>query len=143
MIQEIISIAAERGIEITPLIDHYALNNYLDKRHDVNVPSYYVMLPKQSKLRYGMFSASDVQRIELVAVMSTDFDSDDRKDCDNVGEAVKALKEGLVSIIEALMESEQYDNIDAISFVAIPYRYDSFTTAVTATFNLSKPYTRC
>lgn len=143
MIREIISIAAERGIEITPLIDHYALNNYLDKRHDINAPSYYVMLPKQSELRNGDYSQTDTERIELVAVMSTDFDSDDRKDCDNVGEAVKTLKGGLLDIIEALIESEQYDNIDAISFVAIPYRYDSFTTAVTATFNLAKPYTRC
>lgn len=143
MIKEIISIAAERGITITPLIDHYALNNYLDKRHDVNVPSYYVMLPKQSELRRGIYSTSDVQRIELVAVMSTDFDSDDRRDCDNVGEAVKTLKGGLLDIIEALEDSEQYDNVDTISFVAIPYRYDSFTTAVTATFNLAKPYTRC
>lgn len=143
MIQEIISIAAERGITITPLIDHYALNNYLDKRHDVNAPSYYVMLPKQSELRNGDYSQTATERIELVAVMSTDFDSDDRKDCDNVGEAVKALKAGLMSIIEALEDSEQYDNVETISFVAIPYRYDSFTTAVTATFNLAKPYTRC
>lgn len=143
MIREIIDIAAERGMEITPLIDHYALNAYLDRRHGLDTPSYYVMLTKQSEIRNGIYTTTDVERIELVAVMETELTNDDKVDYDNVSEAARTLKEGLMSIVNAIGDSDQFDSVENVSFNVIPYRYDSFMTAVTATFNLVKPYSQC
>lgn len=143
MIHEIIDIAKGAGFELVPLIDYHALNVDLDRLHETGKSGYYVMLPKQEEHRYNEWSVDHVARIEIVGVKECPFTNDDRRDFDNVNAIAVSLKRDLLDIINALMDTGEYDNVSRISFAVVPYRFDSFQTAVTASFELSKPSELC
>lgn len=143
MINEIVSIAKEAGFDLVPLIDHQAIQVELDKCYQTKSKGYFALLPRQEELRFGSYGISAVSRIELVATCNTDYTNSDVEDFNAVNDAVSSLKKDLIKIIAALMNTGYYDNTSRVSFVTIPYRYDSFQTAVTATFELSKPASLC
>lgn len=143
MIKEIVSIAQEAGFDLIPLIDHQAVQVELDKCYQTKSKGYFVLLPRQEELRFGSYGISAVSRIELVATCNTDYTNSDKEDFNAVNDAVSSLRRDLTDIIAAVMNTGVYDNISRVSYVVVPYRYDSFQTAVTATFELSKPASLC
>lgn len=143
MISEIVSIAQEAGFDLIPLIDHQAIQVALDKCYQAKSKGYFALLPRQEELRFGSYGITAVSRIELVATCNTDYTNSDDDDFNAVNDAVSSLRRDLTDIIAAVMNTGVYDNISRVSYVVVPYRYDSFQTAVTATFEISKPASLC
>lgn len=143
MIDEIVRIAKEAGFDLVPLIDHQAIQVALDKCHEQKCKGHFVLLPRQEELRFDSYGIYAVSRVELVSTSNTDYTNSDSGDFNAVNGAVSSLKRDLTEIIAAIMETGEYENVSRVTFATIPYRYDSFQTAVTATFELSKPASLC
>jgi hypothetical protein len=144
MIKDIISIAAEAGFELVPLINHYALNDKLDEYVNTGQEGLFIMLPETEEKRMRTYDQAQIAMIELVASSQTSFSSNDVTDFYNVNDAAKSLKKKLEKVITALTDSGQFENVSLrIRFRIYPYRYDSFQTVVTATFELTKSVSPC
>lgn len=143
MIQDIINIAAEAGFDIVPLINHYALNVKLDEYVNTGQEGLFIMLPETEEKRMRTYDQAQITMIELVASSQTSFSSDDVTDFYNVNDAAKSLKKKLEEVITALTDSGRFESVNRIRFRIYPYRYDSFQTVVTATFELAKSDVPC
>lgn len=144
MIQEIIKIAAEAGFDIVPLINHHALNVKLDEYVNTGKEGLFIMLPETEERRTRIYDQAHTAMIELVASSQTSFSSDDVTDFYNVNDAAESLKKKLEDVITALYDSGQFENASLrIRFRIYPYRYDSFQTVVTVTFELTKSVSPC
>lgn len=143
MIQEIIKIAADYNIEIVPLINHHALNVKLDEYVNTGQEGLFIMLPETEEKRMRTYDQAQITMIELVASSQTSLSSDDVTDFYNVNDAAESLKKKLEEVITALTDSGRFESVNRIRFRIYPYRYDSFQTVVTATFELAKSDVTC
>lgn len=137
MIHNIITQAKEAGKELTPLIDHHALNVELDQIAHTGKGGIYIMLPKQETTTFGEYDRIRQATIEIVAAQVCPFGKDDVTDFNNVDALATSLKREIKEVIDAIFDTGRYDNVDRIQWTIIPYRYDSFCTAVSAQFTLN------
>lgn len=143
MIKDIISIAAEAGFDLVPLINGTALNAKLDEYVNTMKDGMFIMLPEAKEKRQRTYDQAHTATIEIVATSHTSFTDDDVQDFNNVNDAVERLEANIEEVITALQESGKFEDVTRIRYRIYPYRYDSFQTVVSATFNLTKSDVPC
>ena len=141
MIQDLIRIAEESGMTLTPVVDYAALDNQSSK---IGMgEALFVMLPKAEENRFGAYGESIITRVELVALGGVSFKSDDISEFHAVEAVAESLKGKLHSLITAIADTGRYDSLSRVSYKIIPWAYTSQQVAVTATFDLVKPQSPC
>ena len=143
MIKDIITIAAEAGFELVPLINGTALNAKLDEYVNTMKDGMFIMLPEAKEKRQRTYDHAIIATIEIVATSHTSFTDDDVQDFNNVNDAVERLEANIEEVITALQESGIFEDVTRIRYRIYPYRYDSFQTVVSATFDLTKSDVPC
>lgn len=143
MIKDIISIAAEAGFDLVPLINGTALNAKLDEYVNTMKDGMFIMLPEAKEKRQRTYDHVHIATIEIVATSHTSFTDDDVQDFYNVNDAVERLEDSIEEVIKALQESGIFEDVTRIRYRIYPYRYDSFQTVVSAMFDLTKSETPC
>lgn len=143
MIKDIISIAAEAGFNLVPLINGTALNAKLDEYVNTMRDGMFIMLPEVEERRTRAYDHVNIATIEIVATSHTSFTDDDVQDFYNVNDAVKQLKDKIEEVITALQDSDMFEYVSRIRYRIYPYRYDSFQTVVSAIFDLAKSEVIC
>lgn len=143
MIKDIISIAAEAGFDLVPLINGTALNAKLDEYVNTMKDGMFIMLPEAKEKRQRSYDHVHIATIEIVATSHTSFTDDDVQDFYNVNDAVERLEDNIEEVIKALQESGIFEDVTRIRYRIYPYRYDSFQTVVSATFDLTKSEAPC
>lgn len=143
MIKDIISIAAEAGFDLVPLINGTALNAKLDEYVNTMKDGMFIMLPKAKEKRQRTYDHVHIATIEIVATSHTSFTDDDVQDFYNVNDAVERLESSIEGVIKALQESGIFEDVTRIRYRIYPYRYDSFQTVVSAMFDLTKSEMPC
>ena len=141
MIQDLIRIADESGIKLTPVVDYAALDNQSSKTGMGE--ALFVMLPKAEEHRIDAYGESTLTRIELVALGGVAFKSDDISEFHAVEAVAASLKGKLYSLITTIADTGRYDSVSRVSYKIIPWAYTSQQVAVTATFDLVKPQLPC
>lgn len=141
MIQDLIRIAEESGMTLTPVVDYAALDKQSDKTGLAE--ALFVMLPKAEENRFGAYGESIITRVELVALGGVSFKSDDISEFHAVEAVAESLKGKLHSLITAIADTGRYDRLSRVSYKIIPWAYTSQQVAVTATFDLVKPQSPC
>lgn len=137
MIHDIMTTAKEAGKELTPLLDSYALNVELDNIAHTGKGGIYIMLPKQETTTFGEYDRKRGVSVEIVAAQVCPFGKDGITDFHNVDALATSLKREIKEVIDAIFDTGRYDNVERIQWTIIPYRYDSFCTAVSALFTLN------
>lgn len=141
MIQDIIRIADESGMTLTPVVDYAALDNQSGK---IGMgEALFVMLPKAEEQQFGAYGDSTLTRVELVALGGVAFKSNDISEFHAVEAVAESLKGKLYSLITAIADTGRYDSVSRVSYKIIPWAYTSQQVAVTATFDLVKPNSPC
>lgn len=143
MIKDIISIAAEAGFNLVPLINGTALNAKLDEYVNTMKDGMFIMLPEAKEKRQRTYDHVHIATIEIVATSHTSFTDDDVQDFYNVNDAVDRLESSIEEVIKALQESDMFEYVSRIRYRIYPYRYDSFQTVVSAMFDLAKSEAIC
>lgn len=143
MIRDIISIAAEAGFDLVPLINGTALNAKLDEYVNTMKDGMFIMLPEVEERRMRAYDQVNIATIEIVATSHTSFTDDDVQDFYNVNDAVERLESSIEGVIKALQESGIFEDVTRIRYRIYPYRYDSFQTVVSAMFDLTKSEMPC
>lgn len=143
MIKDIISIAAEAGFDLVPLINGTALNAKLDEYVNTMKDGIFIMLPEAKEKRQRTYDHVHIATIEIVATSHTSFTDDDVQDFYNVNDAVERLEDSIEEVIKALQESGIFEDVTRIRYRIYPYRYDSFQTVVSAMFDLTKSDVPC
>lgn len=143
MIRDIISIAAEAGFGLVPLINGTALNAKLDEYVNTMKDGMFIMLPEVEERRMRAYDQVNIATIEIVATSHTSFTDDDVQDFYNVNDAVKQLEDKIEKVIMTLQDSDMFEYVSRIRYRIYPYRYDSFQTVVSATFDLAKSEVIC
>lgn len=141
MIEDIIRIAEESGMTLTPVVDYAALDNQSSKTGMGE--ALFVMLPKAEERQFGAYGESTLTRIELVALGGVAFKSSDISEFHAVETVAESLKGKLYSLITAIADTGIYDSVSRVSYKIIPWAYTSQQVAVTATFDLVKPNSPC
>ena len=141
MIQDIIRIAEESGMTLTPVVDYAALDNQSSKTGMGE--ALFVMLPKAEEQQFGAYGESTLTRIELVALGGVAFKNNDISEFHAVETVAESLKGKLYSLITAIADTGRYDSISRVSYKIIPWAYTSQQVAVTATFDLVEPLSPC
>lgn len=141
MIEDLIRIAEECGMTLTPVVDYAALDNQANKT--ALAEALFVMLPKAEEDRIGAYGDSTLTRVELVALGGVSFKSDDISEFHAVEAVAESLKGKLHSLITAIADTGRYDSLSRVSYKIIPWAYTSQQVAVTATFDLVKPNSPC
>lgn len=141
MIQDLIRIAEESGMTLTPVVDYAALDNQASKTGLAE--ALFVMLPKSQEDRIGAYGESTITRVELVALGGVEFKSNDISEFHAVEAAAASLKGSLYRLITAIADTGRYDSLSRVSYKIIPWAYTSQQVAVTATFDLVKPNSPC
>ena len=141
MIEEIIRIAEESGMTLTPVVDYAALDNQSSK---IGMgEALFVMLPKAEEFLFGIYGKSTIIRVELVALGGVSFKNSDISEFHAVEAVAESLKGKLYRLITAIADSGRYDSISRVSYKIIPWAYTAQQVAVTATFDLVKPQSPC
>lgn len=143
MIKEILKIAEDNEMGVIPVIDNYALQVELDRFIKNGDRAMFIMLPRQEELCHDTYGGYKRVSVEIVAAGRTPFGSSDRQDFDNVEDMSAQLKQDLRRFIDMILSTEMYEYVDRVRYTVIPYRYDSFCTAVTAQFTLTKADEPC
>lgn len=143
MIKDIISIAAEAGFDLVPLINGTALNVKLDEYVNTRRDGMFIMLPEAKEKRQRTYDHASITTIEIVATSHTSFTDDDVQDFDNVNDAVERLEKNIEEVVMALQDSGMFEDVTRIRYRIYPYRYDSFQTVVSAMFDLTKSDVPC
>lgn len=143
MIKDIISIAAEAGFNLVPLINGTALNAKLDEYVNTRSDGMFIMLPEAKEKRQRTYDYASITTIEIIATSHTSFTDDDVQDFYNVNDAVDRLESSIEEVIKALQESDMFEYVSRIRYRIYPYRYDSFQTVVSAMFDLAKSEAIC
>lgn len=143
MIKDIISIAAEAGFDLVPLINGTSLNAKLDEYVNTRRDGMFIMLPEAKEKRQRTYDHASITTIEIVATSHTSFTDDDVQDFYNVNDAVERLESSIEEVIKALQESGIFEDVTRIRYRIYPYRYDSFQTVVSAMFDLTKSEVIC
>lgn len=141
MIEDLIRIADESEMKLTPVVDYAALDNQANKT--ALAEALFVMLPKAEEDRIGAYGDSTLTRVELVALGGADFKSSDITEFEAVEAVVTRLKNRLRMLITAIADTGRYDSISRVSYKIIPWAYTSQQVAVTATFDLIEPLPPC
>jgi hypothetical protein len=141
MIQDLIRIAEESGMTITPVVDYAALDNQSSKTGLAE--ALFVMLPKAEENRFGAYGESTLTRVELVALGGVEYNSSDISEFHAVEAVAESLKGKLYRLITAIADTGRYDSLSRVSYKIIPWAYASQQVAVTATFDLVKPQSPC
>jgi hypothetical protein len=141
MIGEIIRIADESGMKLTPVVDYAALDNQSSK---IGMgEALFVMLPKAEEQQFGAYGESTLTRVELVALGGVAFKNSDISEFHAVEAVAESLKGKLHSLITAIADTGRYDSVSRVSYKIIPWAFTSQQVAVTATFDLVKPHSPC
>jgi hypothetical protein len=141
MIQDLIRIADESGMTLTPVVDYAALDSQSSK---IGMgEALFVMLPKAEEQQFGAYGESTLTRVELVALGGVKFKSDDISEFHAVEAVAESLKGKLYSLITAIADTGRYDSLSRVSYKIIPWAYSAQQVAVTATFDLVKPQSPC
>lgn len=143
MIRDIINIAAEAGFKLVPLINGTALNAKLDEYVNTMKDGMFIMLPEAKEKRQRTYDHVNIATIEIVATSHTSFTDDDVQDFYNVNDAVERLESSIEEVVTALQESGIFEDVTRMRYRIYPYRYDSFQTVVSATFDLTKSDVPC
>ena len=141
MIEDLIRIAEECGMTLTPVVDYAALDNQASKTGLAE--ALFVMLPKSQEDRIGAYGESTITRVELVALGGAEYNSSDISEFHAVEAVAESLKGKLHSLITAIVDTGRYDSLSRVSYKIIPWAYTSQQVAVTATFDLVKPNSPC
>lgn len=141
MIEDLIRIAEECGMTLTPVVDYAALDNQASKTGLAE--ALFVMLPKSQEDRIGAYGESTITRVELVALGGAEYNSSDISEFHAVEAVAESLKGKLHSLITAITDTGRYDSVSRVSYKIIPWAYSSQQVAVTATFDLVKPNSPC
>lgn len=141
MIQDIIRIADESGMTLTPVVDYAALDSQSSK---IGMgEALFVMLPKAEEFLFGIYGKSTVIRVELVALGGVAFKNSDISEFYAVEAVVESLKGKLYRLITAIADTGGYDSVSRVSYKIIPWAYTSQQVAVTATFDITEPLSPC
>lgn len=141
MIQDLIRIAEESGMTLTPVVNYTALDNQSSKTGMGE--ALFVMLPKAEEQRFGAYGESALTRVELIALGGVAFKSSDISEFHAVEAVAESLKGKLHRLITAIDSTGRYDSVSRVSYKIIPWAYTSQQVAVTATFDLVKPNSPC
>lgn len=141
MIQDLIRIAEESGMTLTPVVDYAALDSQSSKIGMGD--ALFVMLPKSQEDRIGTYGESTLTRIELVALGGVSFKSSDIGEFHAVEAVAANLKGKLHRLITVISYIGIYDRVSRVSYKIIPWAYTSQQVAVTATFDIVKPNSPC
>ena len=141
MIEDIIRIAEESGMKLTPVVDYAALDNQSSKTGMGE--ALFVMFPKVEEQQFGAYGESTLTRIELVALGGVLFKNSDISEFYAVEAVAESLKGKLHRLITAIADTGIYDSVSRVSYKIIPWAYTSQQVAVTATFDLVKPQSPC
>jgi hypothetical protein len=141
MIQDLIRIAEESGMTLTPVVDYAALDNQSSKTGLAE--ALFVMLPKTEENRFGAYGESTLTRVELVALGGVEYNSSDISEFHAVKAVAESLKGKLYRLITAIADTGRYESISRVSYKIIPWAYTSQQVAVTATFDLVEPLLPC
>lgn len=141
MIGEIIRIADENRMKLTPVVNYAALDNQSSK---IGMgEALFVMLPKSEEQQFGAYGESTLTRVELVALGGVSFKNSDISEFHAVEAVAESLKGKLHSLITAIADTGRYDSVSRVSYKIIPWAFTSQQVAVTATFDLVKPQSPC
>ena len=141
MINDLIRIADESGMKLTPVVDYAALDNQSSK---IGMgEALFVIQPKAEEQQFGAYGESTLARVELVALGGVSFKNSDISEFHAVEAVAESLKGKLHSLITAIADTDRYDSVSRVSYKIIPWAFTSQQVAVTATFDLVKPHSPC